>query len=91
MYSKIARHFAGDMGSNNKDDDHDDEDSQGSKGAGSSDGDIMNKNSADSNKVPDLDGEFPPTADEVKKLPKEKELTAEQVSRKMADQRKDII
>ena len=77
------------MGSNNKDDDHDVKDSEGSKGAGSSDGDIMN--TADSNKAPDLNGEFPPTADEIKKLPKEKELTAEQVSRKMAEKRKDIL
>ena len=91
MYSTIVRLSTGDMGSNNKEDDHDEKDSQGSKETGSSDGDIMNTNSADSNNAPDLNGEFPPTADEIKKLPKEKELTAEQVSRKMAKKRKDKL
>ena len=77
------------MGSHNKDD-SDDDDSQGSKGTSSSDGDIMSKNSADSKKVPDLNGEFPPTADEVKNLPKEKQLTSEEATRKMAEKRKYI-
>ena len=73
------------MGSNNKDDD---EDSKGSKETGSAGGDIMKESSGKSGNdedMPDLNGEFPPTADEAKNLPKEEELTPEQADRKMAD------
>ena len=73
------------MGSNNKDDD-DDEDSKGSKGPDSLDGDIMGKSS----EKLDLNGEFPPSADQVKNLPKDDELTAEEANRKMSDKSKEI-
>ncbi len=81
----------GDMGSNNKDDDE--QDSKGSKGTDSSDEDIMSKSSGKSggsNDVPDLTGEFPPTADQMKNLPKNPELTAKEVDKKMADKSKEI-
>ncbi|XP_028405115.1 nucleolin-like [Dendronephthya gigantea] len=85
-YEKI-----GDMGSNNKDDD---EDSKGSKETDSSGEDIMKESSGkkgNDKDLPNLDGEFPPTADEAKYLPKEEELTREQADRKMADIRKGYV
>jgi hypothetical protein len=46
--------------------------------------------SGDSKGIPDLNGEFPPNADEAKNLPKDEELTPEQAERKMADKSKEM-
>ena len=79
------------MGSNNKDDeDDDDKDSKGLKGTDSPDEDIMSKSTEKPGKMPDLNGDFPPTAEEAARLPKDKELTPEEAARKMADKSRNI-
>lgn len=66
-----------DMGSSDGEDDE-----RGSDGSGGS---------AADEPPPDFSGEFPPSADQVAKLPKEDDMTDEEIDRKMTDQRKGYV
>ena len=75
----------GDMGSGKDDDESSEAEDTGS---GSDEDEESVGDKEDSKKVLDLNGEFPPSADQVSKLPKDAEMTPEEFDRKMADKRK---
>lgn len=49
-----------------------------------------NSSSGGNKNVPSLNGEFPPTANQVDKLPKDDEITSEEADRKMANKSKEF-